>query len=205
MGRREENYRNLVRILVHDIANPLMIILGVSQRGLRDAEGLPRENLSKIRRAAEQIEQLLSQVREAECINAGYRSIEGGPVDLIGLFAEMEATFAGLAQRRQVGLQCVVNHDRQAYAELSSLAEVVLPTLLGKALNLAPTGHKVMLSSEWRGDRIALIINVENIAKSGIPLVESYIDAYGGSCAVVDGSLEILLLDWLSIEDPLAA
>jgi two-component system, sensor histidine kinase LadS len=203
----------LIRLVCHDIANPLAIIVGSIDIGKRQPQSEKMQrNLERADRASNIITSIISNVRELEAIDSGKNDVDLKPVSLAKVWDEIGFLFSAKAQAKQVTLSIdSVNEDIYVLGEQTALTNEVFANLVSNAIKFTKPGGVVKLSCEVMKKKILISIkdngigmpkNIrDNIFSSsvrttragtnkekgtgfGMPLTKKYIDIFEGSIDV---------------------
>jgi signal transduction histidine kinase len=212
--------RNLVRVICHDLANPLNIMLNYSS--IHEQGEMPWEEvqryLKKMHSAAVHQQEIIEHIREFEAINSGKIQIKLVPVRLADAFAQLQ----DLLQKRleEKGIRLVINGlnpELHVIAEQRSLVYNVLANLLSNAIKFSPDGETIEVILEERGDEVQLDIVDHGIGMDadlqakifdisspttrpglkgekgtgfGLPIVKSYVERYQGALKIFSTPIE---------------
>lgn len=152
--RAVEAREQILRVVSHDLRNPLVAVLAHADL-LRDEAEAPAaaraEWAGVVRGAAEQMNRMIGDLIDVHQLQAGHLSIHLGTVYARPLLLEAVAMFRPLAQERGVWLAAEpaeglppVHADRDRVLQ-------VLSNLLGNALRLVPRGGSVVVRAECGG------------------------------------------------------
>ncbi len=142
---------NLLRILVHDIANPLCVIMGNESFLVEKAEKEPQldqvamKRLSKIHNACLAIDHLIVHVREFEAVRSGKKSVKIEPCSLNEALDGAILMVEAKAQDKNVSISINYPKSRDIFCAAESLAltHQVLVNLLSNAIKFSSRGGKV--------------------------------------------------------------
>jgi signal transduction histidine kinase len=144
----------LLAIVVHDLGNPLNVIK-LAAVGLRRTEAVDEAALraaDRIERAATRMGRLVHDLQDATQIERGTLSVDSAP-ELVGpILREVVEEFLPPSQAKGVHLGTLLPAvDTVVRADRSRLVQV-LGNLVGNALKFTPTGGRIDLGAEERGD-----------------------------------------------------
>jgi signal transduction histidine kinase len=142
----EQRKTELMAILAHEIRNPLAGILGFASLSESEEETFPPEALdlfTRIRRDGERMKRLVDNILELARVEAGQVEWSMTPVVVDELLADVDASFAPLAAKRN--LRLVVERGPTLPAILGSVDRLfqVLSNLIGNALKFTPSGGTI--------------------------------------------------------------
>ncbi|MCP4150108.1 MAG: hybrid sensor histidine kinase/response regulator [bacterium] len=143
MTKIEDEIR-LIRILSHDISNPLTIILGQAQMVLASTQAQKNEKLThrmkRIKKSSEHIYEIIEHVREMEALKSGKKELKLGPVNLKPAFFDAIDALQHKLERKNItldfqpGLEAL---EQVVVAERVSLTTNVLGNLLSNAIKFS--------------------------------------------------------------------
>ncbi|OFZ38060.1 MAG: hypothetical protein A2504_13630 [Bdellovibrionales bacterium RIFOXYD12_FULL_39_22] len=168
---RDENYRNqielyleevkdknaqvqsLLRVLTHDIANPLTIIQGnisIAHSNFKNKKELSEKYFEKIERATQNIADILQHVRQMQAIESGKLTVKLGPVDIGEAIGDGLFTFKEKLDAKKVSL-VVENQlpaDRKIMAEKISFSNQVLNNLISNAIKFSAENNIITICAK---------------------------------------------------------
>lgn len=210
---KNTNVENLLRVLIHDIANTLTSMTFNLLKAKEDAENPPPSlELEKIEKAVEDINSLLSQVRHLKAVKDGKASLPLHPVSLTVVLADVYDQTEHLAQIKGIKFNLDISRDRMMIqAEKTILSKVVLANLLKNAIKFSYPGQRIDLKAYCSHNCVFLQIQdygmgipkhiLENIFNVGyptsrtgtqgekgtgygMPLVKEYLQMMGGEIEI---------------------
>lgn len=162
--------RNLLRLVTHDIANPLSVINAASHvqlRSIKDKDSKEARPWQKVMKAGTTIQHILEQVRQLEALGSGKAAIKLEPVSLKEVFEKGKFIFQ--QKLDQKNLQLVYespSDDIKVLAEETSLSNQVLNNILSNAIKFSYDNDTILVKVEQREDFVYLVIRDKGI---GIP------------------------------------
>ncbi|MGC8968649.1 MAG: ATP-binding protein [Thermus sp.] len=142
--RAQDETAKLLRLLLHEVKNPLMSVLGALELAL-EAEGLPeeaKELLEIAERSARRIRELLEKAQEYLKLGQGVR-LKSERVDLKALLSQAAEEVRPLARRKGVALRLTLPRgEAWVYGDPNWLYQAVL-NVLNNAIKYTPKGGKV--------------------------------------------------------------
>ncbi len=212
--------RNLIRVICHDLANPLNIILNYSamfeKKDLVWSDVQPY--LKKVHKAAVHQQEIIEHIREFEALNSGKHQIKLQAVSLWETLKQVQDLIRQKLDEKKIQLLIQgLESDVLVMAEQRSLTYNVLTNLLSNALKFSPDGSTVEIDVVVSQEQVDLVIIdhgigmdrelVENIFDMaspttrpglkgekgtgfGLPIVKSYVEKYGGSVSVESSPIE---------------
>ncbi len=212
--------RNLVRVICHDLANPLNIMLNYST--IYEQADMPWDEaqryLKRMHSAAVHQQEIIEHVREFESINSGKIQVKLAPVSLQGVLTQLQDLLQKRLEEKNIRLDIRgLESHLHVIAEQRSLVYNVLANLLSNAIKFSPDHSTVELQITARTDEIQLEIIDHGIGMDadllskifdisspttrpglkgekgtgfGLPIVKSYVERYQGSLRVESTPLE---------------
>lgn len=177
----ERQRADFVAMLVHDIKNPLSVILGyaellteeVKAQGSTEAEEL----LGKIQSNVLTVQSLVTNYLDLAKMEAGHLHLAKKPLALNDLLRHVGSQYETEARRRDLSLEMCLEEALPFVAGDPLALERVFANLVYNALKFTPQGGRVTLSSTWReGTVVAAVTDTgPGIASEEIPrLFEKY-------------------------------
>lgn len=173
--RENERLHRLVRILCHDIANPLLVITGTLDFaiGSNKDKGLEKY-LNMIKKASKTLEAIIQHTRKIEKISSGKLHLDLVPVSLVGVLNE--ATFIFQAHLRHKGITLTrrlkgEEKDLFVLADRVTLLHDVISNLISNAVKFSEPGSKIVVSAIPKGK----VIDIE-VVDEGIGMPESLLE-----------------------------
>jgi len=172
--------QRMLRILSHDISNPLFVIGGFTQVALKDQSLNPkhRKILEKIGHATEQIEEIISLTRYLEAVDSGKAAFDAEPVAIQKLVEHLNKTFD--SPLNQKNLQIVLDIppemiESKVLADRRILIHCVIANLVSNAIKFSKPDGVITFCVQRLGNRIRLSIIDQGI---GMPpeLVKNLFD-----------------------------
>jgi signal transduction histidine kinase len=206
--------RNLVRVICHDLANPLNIMLNYS--AIHEQPDMTWEEaqryLKRMHSAALHQQEIIEHIREFEAINSGKIQIKLVPVALSQVLTQLQDLLLKRLEEKDIRLVISGLEDGlHVIAEQRSLVYNVLANLLSNAIKFSPDHSTVELIITPRTDEIQLEIIDHGIGMDaelqakifdisspttrpglkgekgtgfGLPIVKSYVENYQGTVRV---------------------
>ncbi|NQZ00735.1 MAG: HAMP domain-containing histidine kinase [Bdellovibrionales bacterium] len=156
----------LLRTLVHDVSNPLMVIT-LSCKGV---EGNEKFNslVNKIDRMATRIQSLIQQLKTYEKFKSGLADEELEEVDIKEVFDDVLELFQDRMRAKQIQIRSNT-HEFAGVAFLAgrnSVRNSIIPNILSNAIKFSPPGATIHIVCHQTKDELALSIRDEG---DGIP------------------------------------
>lgn len=166
-----EHKTSLLRILYHDLANPLAIIAGsIEILEMPDTSSEDRAKRSQaIRRAAQLIQEILNHVRYIDQIHSSKNQLKLVPVRLDEIFEKLQFLFADQLLKKNLQLK-IVNQlppGTKCLADPITLSHQVLDNLVSNAIKFSyPNGEIQIIARLDQEQRIHIQVIDSGI---GIP------------------------------------
>lgn len=160
MTQREREKANLLRVLSHDLATPLMI-LRYNTDAIAKRLGESGET-RKLRDTILVIQDLISDVRELEAVNSGKKDLCLKPVSLVWASREVLDAQQELARSKGVALRLRDDNGPDSYnilAEPRSLTFQVINNLVSNAVKFTRPGGEVSIRLARDGGRVTFEIS----------------------------------------------
>lgn len=142
--RSQEESARLLGLLLHEIKNPLMSVLGALELAL-ETEGLPQEGkelLAIAEKSARRIQELLQKAQEYLRLGQGVR-LKSERVDLKALLRQVADEIRPLARRKGIQLRLVLpKREAWVYGDREWLYQAVL-NVLNNSVKYTPEGGRV--------------------------------------------------------------
>jgi two-component system phosphate regulon sensor histidine kinase PhoR len=175
LERLERVRQEFLTNVSHELRTPLTAILAFVETledGALEEPGTARRFLSVIRRNAERMRVLISDILELSAIEAGTVAVEPAEAPLSSLVNECFTALASRAEARGVRLVNDVGRDVRVRADARRL-EQMLVNLVDNAVKYTREGGEVRVSHERAGarDRVHVADTGEGIAAEHLPRI----------------------------------
>ena len=165
-GQREK--LEILAMIAHELGNPLTIALGNMQLALRylDAQDLTnlRSVVGESREALDRLASLTSQLVSAS--KGDTLALEHEPVDLKRVVTRALALANRLAEDKKVKIHFQPSSDAAWVEGDEEAINTVVLNLVYNAVRYTPSGGDVSVSTQIRGDRVALEVSDTGIGMS---------------------------------------
>jgi signal transduction histidine kinase len=163
--------KRLVRLLCHDISNPLSVITFSSGKLVSAGGTATPEPVSshahRIVKAAAVISEIINSVRMLERLQLSGGRVEVAPTDLATTIREAESLFQEKLQQKSLRLVKAIPPDLPlVLAEENILRSSVLANILSNAIKFSKVGSTIELSAERNETSITLRVRDHGV---GIP------------------------------------
>lgn len=206
--------RNLVKVICHDLANPLSVIINYAQilRRMQLSPGETEVALQKIHASALHQQEIITHVREFEALNSSKKEVVLQPVPLLtALQLVSDFLHKNLDDRQMKFVLPEVAPDLHVMAEQKSLVYNVFANLLSNAIKFSADRSDIRCRIEEVGEWIEISFEDSGIGMDeellarifdfsqatsrkglrgergtgfGLPLVKTYVEKYGGVLTV---------------------
>ena len=223
LERKNRDFREMLHILCHDLANPLANVKSVLDMMADDPEGFAAF-LPDMQRTVRQGLEIIESVRGMRSLEEKGLDLE--PVNLAEAWADAEAMLRHRFVEKGVALRGPGGTVLEVTAHRTSLVTSVISNLLTNALKFTPAGKTVTATAGLSGDGARLSIRDEGIGMPddilaelfdplsrithrdgtdgepgtgfGMPLVKEFMVAYGGDIDVqtAEGEGTEIILDF---------
>ena len=176
--QKKQQKETLVKILCHDINNPLTVVNGQLQRIIKDA-GNKKCSLEdvvnrseKALKCAHVIQHIIQQVNELEALESGKISLNCQAVNLKEILENSFNTFSDKIKAKKVKFSYDCSDDVIIFAEPKSLSNSVINNLLSNAIKFVnhSTG-KISIKVKAKKSRVHL-----TLSDNGVGMPESIKD-----------------------------
>ncbi|WII71442.1 HAMP domain-containing sensor histidine kinase [Bdellovibrio sp. 22V] len=158
---------NLLRVLIHDIANTLSSMTYNLVKAKEDRENVSSLEFEKIEKAVDDINNLLAQVRHLKAVKDGKAALPLKPISLTLVLHEVYESTLGLAQQKGIKLSLDISRDRMLInGEKTILSNVVLVNLVNNAIKFSHPGDRIDLRAYTIDSEVVIEIQDYGI---GIP------------------------------------
>jgi signal transduction histidine kinase len=170
-ARERDNLQHLLRMVCHDISNPISIIKTVYFLASRRSQLKPDElkQWERIKRASDSIEGIINQVRRYEAFRSGKLAFELKPCSLRRVFEDIDFFFQSKAIEKGVKLSwrfIQESHDILVMADSTSLTHEIFNNLISNSIKFTAEGGAVTIDAERVDDFAVVTIRDTGI---GIP------------------------------------
>ncbi len=205
---------NLLRVVCHDIANPLMVIQNSTRKALKSQDSKELDGYWKqVERASANMNQILNQVRSLQAIEDGKVELQTEPMTLEGSLSESKFIFE--ERLSQKGIEIIYSNDhgdpKHFYAEPVSFANHVLNNIISNCIKFSENNTAIHVIEKDLGDFIQITIKDQGIGIPkeiladifspvkqtsregllgekgtgfGMPLAKDYVEKYGGTIEI---------------------
>jgi signal transduction histidine kinase len=170
LTKTAETKATLLRVLCHDLSNPLVLITGLLElfANNRISEDKKLSKYKTLSRAAQLMADILSNVREMEAVDSGKRNISITPVNLERMFDDLNLIFRDRLHEKQISLE-IENELPDGIGVLAdpvSLSNHVFNNLVSNALKFSFPGSKVHIVARAEDDLVHVSITDTGVGMS---------------------------------------
>ncbi len=170
LSKTAETKVTLLRVLCHDLSNPLVLITGLLElfANNRIPDDKKQAKYKTLSRAAQLMADILSNVREMEAVDSGKRNITITPVNLERMFDDLNLIFRDRLFEKQISLE-IENELPDGIGVLAdpvSLSNHVFNNLVSNALKFSFPGSKVRILAQAEGDQVHVLISDTGVGMS---------------------------------------
>lgn len=158
-ARQKDRYQRLVRVLLHDIANSLTIINSYSKKLIkpRDLEPSVQKIVEKINLAAENIKNILKNVREEELLAERKKEIDLHPTNLFETIANASFVFDDHLKHKNIELIVDVPKDTEIMANKTCFLNNVVNNIISNSIKFSFDNSKIEIKTEVNNGIVSII------------------------------------------------
>ena len=173
LDRSQQQKRQMTQDIVHDLAQPIMVIRGLAEAMQEGAVDKSAANLQTICLEADRLETLTRNLHILEQADSRRLSLRLAATAPAALIARFRTLYTELARKAGMSLQeTVAAALPQIYVDGDCIIQV-LGNLAHNAFQHAPTGSVVTLSAHKKEDRVLLAVSDEGpgVAEDDLPRI----------------------------------
>lgn len=173
LDRSQQQKRQMTQDIVHDLAQPIMVIRGLAEAMQEGAIDKSAANLQTICQEADRLETLTRNLHILEQADSNQLSLSLAATDPAALIDRFRAMYTELARKAGMSLQGTVTAALpQIYVDGDRIVQV-LGNLAHNAFQHAPAGSVVTLSAHKKEDRVLVAISDEGpgVAEDDLPRI----------------------------------
>lgn len=207
----KEKFERLLKVLTHDLANPLTLILGNSKRLLgRDELTFQHPSLEKIYFGAENMKRVLNKVREEELLNLS--SSEHAFSNIVESVKYSLIFFEEQLQKKHLAVELNLNKEIFLEIDRTILINNIFNNIISNAIKFSHVGGKIKITAlttnkeiviEFRDygvgiptETLALVEKSEPISSTqgtsdeagsgfGLRLIRDYVARFNGTLEII--------------------
>ena len=173
LDRSQQQKRQMTQDVVHDLAQPIMVIRGLAEAMQEGAIDKSAANLQTICQEADRLETLTRNLHILEQADSRRLSLRLAATAPAALIARFRTLYTELARKAGMALQeAVAAALPPIYVDGDCIIQV-LGNLAHNAFQHAPTGSVVTLSAHKKEDRVLLAVSDEGsgVAEDDLPRI----------------------------------
>lgn len=175
---KNNKIRTLVRVLCHDISNPLTIIknrLHLVKRKLEDAEAV--EGVSKVDKPIEAIQGIIEQIRTWEEVESGKKEVTLQAVSLNETVDFIKDIFDEKLKDKDINLNIEIpGTELLIQGDKTTLQSQIFSNIVSNAIKFSDPGSEIDIVIEERNDEVVAMIRDQGLGIPA-PLLEDLFDA----------------------------
>ena len=172
-GRSENDV--IMRALLHDLANPLALILSAVACLEDDGPDMPSVPLlvSKIKKAALEQKTILDTFKALRAFFKGNGSMELAPVNLDDVAEITVKRFQSELEAKDIDIEFAIEDEEDAtlLAEAQGFQTIVMNALVSNALRFSPRGGRIVVKAKRNANR-----NEIHVTDSGVGMPQRVLD-----------------------------
>ncbi len=174
LKERSLSIQKLLRIVIHDVANPLMVIMSASKLATKNKEELSQSQLTywtRVANASSKIEGIIRSTRDFEAIRSGVKKIELKKISVLDCLQSVIDIFAERAQKK--GIEFKIENltglpHPEVLAEETLFASSVVSNIVSNAIKFSDENSLIkFLITQSAPHQIRLSITDQGV---GLPL-----------------------------------
>ena len=171
-GREKDNLQHLLRMVCHDISNPLSIIKTVYFLSSKrvNISAVDAKQWGRVKRASDSIEGIVNQVRKYEAFRSGKIAFELKPCSMKQVFEDVDFFFGSRAQEKNIELTLSFKDDAQdilVMADGISLTHEIINNLVSNAIKFTKSGGWVKVEAFEKEGFAYVTVKDNGIGMSG--------------------------------------
>ncbi len=210
----------LVRVIAHDLVNPISIMSGHCRRiesNVKNPDSILR-SVEKIEKALGHQLSIISHVRDLEAVQSGKQEISIGPVNLQRCFETLLDMYQDKLKEKNLSLQVQgLTEYIWVFGEENGLIFQVLSNFLSNAIKFSQPGSSIECQVQQTVESVSIVFTDHGMGMSedlqerifdsheatsrlgtagergtgfGLPIAQSYIAKYGGDIRVNSREIE---------------
>ncbi|UYL09359.1 HAMP domain-containing histidine kinase [Bdellovibrio sp. SKB1291214] len=216
LREKHNDVENLLRVLLHDIANTLSSMTLQLIRA-KEEQSVTGQELEKMERAVQEINNLLNQVRHLKSVKDGKAKLPLRPMSLAKIINDIYENAESMSAPKGIKLSLEMSRDKMLVnAEKTILGNVVLLNIISNAVKFSHPGGRIDIRAVTDERHVLIIVqdygvgipqdilnNLFDVGSQtsrpgtqgekgtgyGMPLVKEYIQMLGGSIEVTSAEM----------------
>jgi signal transduction histidine kinase len=155
---------NLIRVLIHDIGNPLSgVIFGIDRISKQYSlkEEIQSSKIKMVQEGCDKILEIINFIKDIKSLESGKKQLALTKIDLFPIIEKLKEDFSH--QLRSKKLQLDTSYSKKpiyAYAERISLTNSILSNLLSNAIKFSHFNSSIKINCFTMGNRT--LISIKN-------------------------------------------
>jgi signal transduction histidine kinase len=166
---KSEDLKTMLRVMSHDLNNPLTVVLAYAQKGKKKMEQTGNHEMAsyfeKILKASRNQLEIIEHIKIMRAMDDGKTQMDLKSVQLVDVMRQVEATFEQRLIEKNVRL--VYNPDEMTgisvIAEDTSLNHNVLNNLISNAIKFSRAGTTIDITTRGDGENVLLMVQDHGI------------------------------------------
>ena len=173
LDRSQQQKRQMTQDIVHDLAQPIMVIRGLAEAMQEGAIDKSAANLQTICQEADRLETLTRNLHILEQADSNRLSLRLAAADPAALIDRFRTMYTELARKAGMSLQGTVTAALPQICVDGDRIIQVLGNLAHNAFQHAPAGSVVTLSAHKKEDRVLVAVSDEGpgVAEDDLPRI----------------------------------
>ena len=214
-----EKNRTLVRVISHDLLNPVGIIMNYAAHHLKNpaSAGESLKSWQRVMAAAGQSQEIITHVQTMDAMLTGKKRLALSPVALAPLFTRLANGFQEKLDAKNVSLTIgPITGDLCVLADEASLMNDVMSNLVSNAIKFSAHGDAIRIAVAEFSDRVVITVADSGIGMDkellslifdpyrpttrvgtagergtgfGLPILKFYVEMYRGTVSVESRTL----------------
>ena len=170
----------LLKIVTHDVANPLTVIHGMSEALLNFGELEPKAAsiLKKINKSSNDIRDILERVKNIQVMKSNQLKVNLGPVSLKEIFSQVQETFETRLHVKGLKINSTIEgmEDIIIIAEKTTFRNDVINNLMSNAIKFSNSGDEILMTARVDGSTAKIMVEDRGIGMSKSLMVKAFDD-----------------------------
>ncbi|MCP4911728.1 MAG: HAMP domain-containing histidine kinase [Oligoflexia bacterium] len=159
LNQKTDSVRTLLRIVSHDVANPLMTLklyLNRIKKRMGNTSGEFAKSIGGIEKSANMIQKILEHSRKLEALNSGKIQLERVPISLNDIIDNSIFVFKDSIERKNIIIEYdyEMNSDVVIYGDPISLKNQVFNNLFSNSIKFMDHGGKISIEVDKKLNEI---------------------------------------------------
>ncbi len=213
-ARDRSRYQQLVRVMCHDINNPLSIVMMQTNILVPLVPENCRKSLERLRRGADIIRDIISNISQSEAIRSGKKDPE--LVSLLDVYHGTKFMFEHQIEQKRISYINEIQDGCVVLADRLSFENEVINNIISNSIKFCSLDGTICFKAKSFGDKVRITITDDGIGMPaelvthlfeersrnsrsgtenergtgfGMALVKSYVEDFGGTVSVVSSEI----------------